>query len=228
MGNQNVISTKQEKELLKVIKAYVGNGAPAKAIAAECGINWGLFQHYMSGDSNKRILELSAKKLAAWIDGHDEYMPDSYARCTKCGKVKPLDEFHKDASKPTGHRSCCVDCRRRYERERAVKIRKESDMANNNTEVAITIEIVKKVKAEDNPSVPPAMLAPYFGISPRQLEAVRNGEWDSLLYKKEPPAPATDVKNAVEALRVEIAEMHSALNRLMMEMGCAEVGDAKR
>lgn len=66
------------------------------------------------------------------------------------------------------------------------------------------------------------MLAPYFGITPKQLEAIRKGEWDSLLYKKEPPKPAVDVKNAVEALCMEIADMHSALNRLMAEIGCTE------
>lgn len=216
MGNQNVIGAKREKELVKLVNAYVDNGAPAKVIAAECGVNWGLFQRYLDGTSNKRMLELTAKKLAAWLDAHDEYMPKDMKRCTKCGKVKPLTEYYKDKTKASGYESKCSECAKEYQRDH----KRRRQMANNNTEKAMTAEIVRKVKAEDNPDMPPAMLAPYFGITPKQLEAVRKGEWDSLLYTKEPPKPAVDVKNAVEALRVEIADMHSALNRLMAEMGC--------
>ena len=202
MGNQNVISVKQAKELMKQVSAYINNGAPAKAIAAECGINWDLFQHYLNGDSHKRMLKLTHKKLVAWLDAHDEYMPEEWKRCTKCGKAKPLSEFHKDNSKKDSHRSACAECTRRWKSKR--RMEKGADMANNNAETAITAEIV----------------APFFGITPKQLNDIRKGDWDSLLYKKESPKPASDVKNAVEALRVEIADMHSALNKLMVEMGC--------
>ena len=226
MGNQNVIGQKQEREIMKRVTAYVGNGAPAKVIAAECGVNWGLFQHYMSGNSDRRMLELTAKKLTSWLDAHDEYMPDDYRRCTKCGAVKPVAEFYKDSNKASGHRAYCAECARKYQRryqmERTKRKKEEMRMANNNTEVAMTAEIVKKIKDEDKSDVNAAMLAPYFGITPKQLEAVRRGEWDSLLYRKEPPKPATDVKNAVEMLRVEIADMHTALNRLLVEMGCKD------
>lgn len=220
MGNQNIVDVNREKELMKLVKAYVDKGAPARVIAAECGVNWGLFQHYLDGTSSKRMLEQTYKKLTKWIDEHDEYMPKDAKRCSMCGKVKLLSDFHKDRWKPDGHRSECASCfkEKKAKRRKGEKI----DMANNNTEPAITAEIVKNVKAEDNQDVPSAMLAPYFGITPKQLDAIRNGEWDSLLYKKEPPKPAIDVKNAVEALRVEIADMHSSLNRLMAEMGCAE------
>lgn len=221
MGNQNVIDAKSEKELMKLVNAYIDNGAPAKVIAAECGVNWGLFQHYLDGTSNKRMLVKTFKELTAWLNMHDEHMPKDMKRCTICGKVKPLSEFYKNAGKKDGRRANCSECSRRYQREHK-KGKEISNMANNNTEVAMTAEIVKKVKAEDNTSVSSTMLAPYFGITPKQLEAIRKGEWDSLLYKKEPPKPAVDVKNAVEALRMEIADMHYALNRLMAEIGCAE------
>lgn len=33
--------------------------------------------------------------------------------CTKCGGVKPLDQFYKDSSKPSGYMSACRACRPR-------------------------------------------------------------------------------------------------------------------
>lgn len=218
MGNQNVISSPMERELMSLVRSYIDNGAPARVIAAECNINWSLFQHYLNGTSNKRMLVKTAKNLVDWINAHDEHMPKDRKRCSRCGKVKKLSQFYQNKHSKDKRRSECIDCNK--EMQKLSKKNNEGDsMANNNTEIAITAEIVKKVKAEDNPDVSSAMLAPYFGITPKQLDAIRNGEWDSILYKKEQPKPATDVKNAVEALRVEIADMHSLLNRLMVEMG---------
>ena len=37
-------------------------------------------------------------------------------RCSKCGKVKPLEEFRRDRSKKLGRRSQCRECERQYER----------------------------------------------------------------------------------------------------------------
>jgi len=37
-------------------------------------------------------------------------------RCSKCGEVKPLEEFHRDRSKKQGRRSRCRECERQYER----------------------------------------------------------------------------------------------------------------
>ena len=31
-------------------------------------------------------------------------------RCTKCGEIKPLTEFHKDVKQRDGHRSWCRSC----------------------------------------------------------------------------------------------------------------------
>ena len=223
MGNQNVISQREEKKLMKLVGAYIDNGAPARVIAAECNVNWGLFQHYMDGTSNKRMLVKTAKNLTEWLNTHSKYKPKDVKRCRNCGKIKPLSEFDADARTKDGKRTVCATCVKVLSATaKAVSDdvkKKGDDMSNNNTEVAITAELVKKVKAEDNPDVSSVMLAPYFGITPKQLDAIRNGEWDSILYKKEQPKPATDVKNAVEALRVEIADMHSLLNRLMVEMG---------
>lgn len=209
-----------EAQLVSRLNAYIGNGAPARVVAAECGVNWGLFNHMTGGTSKKAMTDLTHRKLAAWLDSHDEYMPDDYRRCGKCGEVKPLSEFHKDKSRAKGHGYRCADCVKEYQREHASQKRREAKMANNNTEAAITAEIVRKVKAEDKADVPPAMLAPYFGITPKQLEAVRDSEWDSLLVQVKKPEPAVSVQSAVEALRDEIAEMHTKLNVMMAELGC--------
>ena len=36
--------------------------------------------------------------------------------CTKCGVVKPLDDFHRDKRSPDGRRSDCKECVREYKR----------------------------------------------------------------------------------------------------------------
>lgn len=40
----------------------------------------------------------------------------STKRCTKCGEVKSLDEFHRDRSKPLGRRPNCRACQSEYMR----------------------------------------------------------------------------------------------------------------
>ncbi len=42
-------------------------------------------------------------------------------RCTKCGKEKPLEGFHRDRSKKQGRCSRCRECERQYERARRPK-----------------------------------------------------------------------------------------------------------
>ena len=37
-------------------------------------------------------------------------------RCSKCGEVKPLEEFRRDRSKKQGRRSRCRECERQSER----------------------------------------------------------------------------------------------------------------
>ena len=37
-------------------------------------------------------------------------------RCSKCGEVKPLEEFRRDRSKKLGRRSRCRECERQSER----------------------------------------------------------------------------------------------------------------
>jgi len=39
-------------------------------------------------------------------------------KCTKCGKVKNIDEYSKDNGYKDGHRGTCKDCKNTYKRER--------------------------------------------------------------------------------------------------------------
>jgi len=212
------IDKKAEKKLMERVSSYAFKGASLRIIAAQCGVNWGLFQRFLAGDSKTPMTELTFRKITKWLDSHDEFMPNNYVRCNKCGQVKSISDFYKDRKSPNGHRRTCIACDSARKKQKNAEVK----MSNNNTTTAITVEIVKKVKAEDNKEVAAAMLAPYFKITAKQLEEIREGKWDSLLYKKEPPKPAVDVKNAVESLRLEIAELHSAINRIMVELGCAE------
>lgn len=54
-------------------------------------------------------------------------------RCTNCGRVKPLEEFHKytgrTARSPDGRRAECKKCRNAKERERQVVYREQAKQA---------------------------------------------------------------------------------------------------
>ena len=41
----------------------------------------------------------------------------THKRCTRCGRVRPLYEFHADRRAADGHRSKCRDCHLRRDRE---------------------------------------------------------------------------------------------------------------
>lgn len=55
-------------------------------------------------------------------------MPDDATKqCSKCGNVKPLDQFTRDRAKRDGHRNSCRDCeherdRQRYQADREAKL----------------------------------------------------------------------------------------------------------
>ena len=90
---------------------------------------------------------------------------------------------------------------------------------NNNKEKAITKEIVQKVKEEDQKSVQSKYMAPYFGVTPSQLDEIRTGKWDKLLEFPKKPKRADTVLEAVELLREELFEMKSVIKLLLDELG---------
>ena len=38
--------------------------------------------------------------------------------CSKCGKWKPLEEYHKDVTKKDGRASQCKECKKEYQKQR--------------------------------------------------------------------------------------------------------------
>lgn len=47
-------------------------------------------------------------------------------KCSACGDWKDLNEFHKDKSKPDGHRYQCKSCGKEYREENKEQIRERS------------------------------------------------------------------------------------------------------
>lgn len=67
---------------------------------------------------SRRFSEQKAAKTAraAFLEGIVEQLGLSFhelsdcKKCTKCGKVKPLSEFHKNSCRKDGHRARCKEC----------------------------------------------------------------------------------------------------------------------
>jgi len=51
------------------------------------------------------------------IEGEAEATPNK-EKCKRCGKEKPVENFAKNSTKPTGRSSWCKECHREYEKER--------------------------------------------------------------------------------------------------------------
>lgn len=56
--------------------------------------------------ANPRIRASNGQFRATASEG----LPDGYYRCWRCGKVKPLQDFSRCASKRNGHLSRCKKC----------------------------------------------------------------------------------------------------------------------
>lgn len=202
----NCVSKSDEKALRNRISLYVANGANPRVMAAESGVGWGVFQHIHGGDNRDGVTSLTFRKLSEWMNDHPEYSPKT-KRCPRCGKEKPVDQFHKDATKADGLHIQCKECVSEYQ-----KSRKERKME------AITKELVEKVKGEDKPDVESKYMAAYFGITPAILDDIRAGKHDGLLLTPE-PEPETDLVAAVNALRDELNRTERKLDALMLELG---------
>lgn len=50
-------------------------------------------------------------------------------KCSRCGKVLPLSEFHRNKAKPDGHSNLCKDCQNEYNREYLMKKTNAKDAA---------------------------------------------------------------------------------------------------
>lgn len=76
--------------------------------------------------------------------------------CTKCGQLKPVEEFHKKAQASSGFNPQCADCKQQYEKERYAlnsKDQKRKDQVRAyslRTKYGITIEQYNQLLEKQN------------------------------------------------------------------------------
>ena len=187
------------------------------AIAMKAKVEVGTIRalYEQDGVSKLRITEANAKKIELALDEQERAL-GMVKRCGKCGKTLPVGQFSRNRARRDGLQGFCKKCARVAEKESK---RKKEGTVNNNTEKAITAEIVRRVKAEDKREYESKFMASYFGITPKQLDEVRKGVWDKLLLTPSVPKRADSVLEAVELLRKEAAELRREVESVMVELG---------
>ena len=190
------------------------------AIAMKARVEVGTIKalYAQEGVSKLRITEANAKKIEQALDEQERAL-GMVKRCSKCGKTLPVGHFSRNKARRDGLQGFCKKCAQVAEKESRAKKRKKESTVNNNTEKAMTAEIVRTVKAEDKRDVESKFMAPYFGITPKQLDEVRKGIWDKLLLTPKAPKRADSVLEAVEMLRGEVAELRREVESVLIELG---------
>lgn len=228
----NLAEKRIEDSIRRRIKCLADERKVAlSAIALKSGVDQGAVKalYEQDGITKKRISGKTAEKLEAGLDAMERSL-GMVKRCSSCGTVLPYGRFYTDKNSKDGLRARCKQCFKEEarERERKDKATKGAKSMNNNTEKAMTAEIVRRVKREDKPQVESKYMAPYFGITPKQLDEVRKGQWDKLLLTPKEPKRADSVLEAVESLRGEIACLRREIETVMVEMGLdVKHGDAE-
>lgn len=222
-----------EKKKVEAIRARIHRlvderKVAVSAIALRSGVEQGTVKAlYDQKSFEKRTIgEATARKLEKGLDSL-ESSAGLVKRCPSCGKELPIGRFYADKHAAGGVRSACKECVKAQAKNRKAGKQKkptakhaEERKMNNNTENAMTAEMVKRVKAEDKPEVESKFMAPYFKLTQKQLDEVRAGEWDKLLLTPEKPKRAESVLSAVEALREEVAALRREVEAALVEMGC--------
>ena len=177
-----------------------------------------------SNASKKNIFESTGKKIDEACD-EIETSKNLVKACSKCGITYPIGRFHRRSSAKDGHSSVCPACKLKYKRQKKQEDKEKAGSMNLGKDVAITKEIVQKVKAEDKSDVESKYMAAYFGIKPAQLDEIRRGVWDKLLLTPKEPKRADTVLASVEELRKEVALLRREIEAVLIEFGI-NVGDA--
>ena len=226
-GEKMKITDKKREEAIRsrVHRLVDDHKVALSAIALRSGVEQGAVKalYNQNGVEKRKISEATAKKLDDGMDAIEAGL-GLVKRCAACGKELPFGMFHADRNQKDGLRSACKECTKAQVKARKTrkqgKTAQEEDKMNNNTENAITAETVRKVKAEDKREVESKFMAPYFKLTPKQLDEIRKGMWDKLLLTPEKPKRADSVLSAVEALRDEIAGLRREVEAVMIELGC--------
>ena len=216
----NVCSKKREDFIRKRIRRLVDErGIALSAIALRANIEQGTVKalYEQQGISKQKVVDKTAEKLEKALDSI-EMSQGMVKRCTSCGRELPFGKFHSHAQKHDGLNSVCKECRKK-EYKKAGMAEKKERVVNNNSETAVTAAIVQRVKDEDKRDVESKYMAPYFKLTPKQLDEIRKGLWDKLLLTPKKPERADSVLSAVEALRGEVAELRREVEMVMLELG---------
>lgn len=67
---------------------------------------------------NARQRQLTAERRAA------NAPKEGHLRCCHCGQEKPMEEFRRESRSATGYRNMCLECARKYSRERYKRCKK--------------------------------------------------------------------------------------------------------
>lgn len=206
----------------RIRRLHDGKGVALSAIAMKSGVEQGTVKAlYEQKEFSKRtIAESTAAKMEKGLDAQERAL-GMVKRCAKCGRELPYGQFHNDKCAKDGMRSACKECLKQAKKgpKKGSRQEREEKAVNNNTETAMTAEIVRRVREEDKRDVESKFMAPYFGITPKQLDEVRKGIWDKLLLTKKEPKRADTVLEAVEMLRGEVASLRREVEAVMLELG---------
>jgi hypothetical protein len=114
----------QQVEMIECPYAGLGATPSAEIPKAQC-------------DSRVQLIEEVLEKIANGIDSRDLTPIDELPclifgcerlgkkRCTRCGRVKPLDRFRRDKQAPRGHSTRCKRCKREIRRQKTAAEREE-------------------------------------------------------------------------------------------------------
>ncbi len=211
----NITEKKRVKAIcVRIHRLIDDNGLSTSASTMRSGVEKGTVKAlYEQKEFEKRtIAETTARKLDKGLDDCERSI-GLVKRCNKCGNELPIGRFYANRRTGDGLDTICKECSKSHGKEKGVA------KVNNNTETAMTAEIVRRVKNEDKKDVESKFMAPYFGITPKQLDEVRRGTWDRLLYEPKQPKRADSVLASVEALRSEVSELRSEVRKALVSMG---------
>lgn len=219
----------REQMIIKRIRRLINEGGPVKKTSlVTIAMNSCVEKHtvkslYEDKPTRKAsISEPTAKKLEIGLD-KTEIDVGLVKHCPTCNKDLPLGQFHFSKTYPDGTYYQCRECKKKHRRQQQTQKKTEraegKRKMNNGKEKAITAEIVKRVMDEDKRDVESKFMAPYFGITPKQLDEIRKGQWNNLLYTPKKPEPANTVLASVESLRAEVAGLRREIEAVLIELG---------
>ena len=220
----NLADKRREDSIRRRIRALADDRKVAlSAIALKARVDQGTVKalYAQEGVKKQRISTATADKIEKALDEQERAL-GMVKKCTKCGRELPVGMFSRHKSSPDGLQYSCKEC---HSKSYSESKGRKAEM-NNNSEKAMTAEIVRKVKSEDKREVESKFMAPYFGITPKQLDEVRKGQWDSLLLTPKQPKRADSVLEAVEMLRGEVAGLRREIESVMLELGIEAKEDA--